>query len=228
LVGRLTEVREITLSDAPTLFKVLSDELVTPHISPPPPDVDALAGFIRWSHEERRSGRGFCVGIVPHGLNAAVGLIQLRALDPAFDVAEWGFALGAAFWSTGIFVEAAGLLAEYAFQTLGVRRIEARSTTSNDRGNAVLQKLGAHAEAVLSRSLSQPTGWRDQLLWSLTEEDYRQRATVPRCNSDQAMVQIARAVAETQAELRPFTPSIESPGRMFPFFIASSHKKSDG
>ena len=72
--------------------------------------------------------------------------------EPAFDIAEWGFALGAEFWGTGMFVDGAELVLDFAFDVLGVHRLEARAALKNGRGNGALQKLGAMQEGVLRRS----------------------------------------------------------------------------
>src|SRR4051812_16476897 len=118
-------LRELVAGDAPALFDLLVDPDVASHISSPPPSVEAFSGFIAWAQQERSHGTGVCFGIVPHGLTQAVGLIQVRAQDPSFFTAEWGFALGAAFWGTGIFRQAATLVAQFAFDVLHVHRLEA-------------------------------------------------------------------------------------------------------
>src|SRR6476660_3663563 len=150
--GRLVMVREIVPSDAPSLLVNLVDPVVAEYVSSPPPSLTAFQGFVQWSQFERAAGRGLCFAIVPDGLTDAAGIIQLRALDPDWFSAEWGFALGAAFWSTGVFTEAAHLLAEFAFTAMNVHRIEARSVEQNARGQAALQKLGARPEASLAKA----------------------------------------------------------------------------
>jgi RimJ/RimL family protein N-acetyltransferase len=176
LTGSLVHLREVVSADAPLLFELLSDPAVTEHISPPPPSVEKFAGFIRWAHQQRSEGRSVTYGIVPRGLETAVGILQLRALDPTWIAAEWGFAVGAAFWGTGLFAEAARLTATFAFEQMHVDRIEARAAVTNGRGNGALHKMGAAAESCLARSLRRPDGgYEDQLLWSLRAEDWRCR-----------------------------------------------------
>jgi len=76
----------------------------------------------------------------------------MRETEPNFAVAEWGFALGSAFWGTGVFEEAAALVLSFAFEHLGVHRLEARAVVRNGRGTRALQKMGAVQEGVLRRS----------------------------------------------------------------------------
>jgi ribosomal-protein-alanine N-acetyltransferase len=227
LDGHIAAVREVILHDAPTLFDLLSDPRVSAHMSAPPPSVHAFEGFIAWAQAERKIGRGVCFGIVPHGLDLAVGIIQLRTVEPTFCIAEWGFAMGVAFWSTGVFVETAELVARFAFETLRVQRLEARVMPTNGRGNGVLQKLGATVEAVLSRSLSRAGRYEEQLFWSLTKEAWDQRTLVRPmfCPSD-AKARIADAVAGTQEALRHSKPQTSGGvAPLYPFFLVDSGPK---
>jgi hypothetical protein len=98
LRGEHVRVREVVSRDAPALFELLADPPVADLMAAPPPSVRAFAGFIAWAVTQRQTGESVCFGIVPDGLMDAVGIIQVRALEPTFFTAEWGFAIGAAFW----------------------------------------------------------------------------------------------------------------------------------
>jgi ribosomal-protein-alanine N-acetyltransferase len=172
LTGPNVTVRELRAGDAAALFAMITSPDVTQFISPPPPDVDGLERFIECGMRDREGGNGFCMAIVPKGMDVAVGLIQLRRLEPRFEVAEWGFAIGSAFWGTGVFTEAAQLALEFAFDTIGVHRLEARATARNGRGNGVLRKLGAVQEGVLRRAFKRGGRYFDQVLWSILADEW--------------------------------------------------------
>ncbi len=127
LVGDRVQLRELRLSDAPSLLAMVTAPEVSRFISPPPVTVAGFERFIQWTQDERAAGRYICFAVVPHGMTTAVGLFQLRALEPTFVTAEWGFALGAPFWGTGVFMDAARLTVEFALETVGVHRLEARA-----------------------------------------------------------------------------------------------------
>ena len=223
LSGSLATVREVTASDAPTLFELLADPAVAEHLSSPPPSVEAFVGFIAWAQRERAAGRSVCFGIVPHGLHAAVGIIQVRALEPSFFTAEWGFAIGAAFWATGVFIEAANLVAEFAFHTVKVHRLEARAVAPNGRGHGALQKLGARAEGTLTRSFRKAGRTENQLLWSMREEDWQQRPLMARrYSAEEASAQIARAIQEVKQAMDAARPPHKTGGPAYPFFLTDS------
>src|SRR5262249_57178288 len=111
--------------------------------------IEGFERFIAWTHRERAAGSSVCVGIVPPGQASAVGLIQVRARDAQWDVAEWGFAVGSPYWGTGLFIAAAKATLDLAFDTLGVNRLEARTAIDNGRGIGALRKRGAAEEGIL-------------------------------------------------------------------------------
>ena len=150
LRGDGVTLRELRSSDAASLFTMVTTPEVTRFIWPPPTTIEGFEKFIAWSQGQRKEGNYLCYAVVPDGYDAAVGLIQLRTLEPgAFGTAEWGFALGSEFWGRGIFQVAARLVVGFAFETVGVHRLEARAAVRNGRGNGALRKLGAVQEGVL-------------------------------------------------------------------------------
>ena len=178
LVGKKVMLRELELSDAPALFTMLTAEEVSRFISPPPTTVEGFEKFIKWAIAERAAGRYVCFAVVPHGMDTAVGLFQVRQLEPGFASGEWGFALGSAFWGTGMFLDGGHLVVDFAIETLGVSRLEARAAVANGRGNGALRKLGAVQEGVLRRSFLKNGQFLDQMLWSILAEEWRQSKAV--------------------------------------------------
>ena len=178
LTGRLVSLRELRAGDAPALFAALSSEQVAKFISPPPATVDGFGRFIDWAILQRQSGQYVCFAVVPHGSDTAIGIFQVRSLDPAFGSSEWGFALASEFWGAGIFVDGAKLVIDFAFQVLGVHRLEARAALKNGRGNSALRKLGAVQEGVLRRSFLRNGEYLDQALWTILRDEWLQAKTV--------------------------------------------------
>jgi RimJ/RimL family protein N-acetyltransferase len=178
LKGARVSLREMRASDAPALFAALSSEQVSKFISPPPATIDGFGRFINWAIRQRQSGLYVCFAVVPHGSDTAIGIFQVRSLEPAFGTAEWGFALASEFWGTGIFVDGAKLVVDFAFKVLGVTRLEARAALKNGRGNSALRKLGAVQEGVLRRSFLRHGEYLDQALWTILQDEWMQARTV--------------------------------------------------
>ena len=179
LTGSNATLRELELSDAPSLLAMLTTEEVSRFISPPPTTVEGYERFITWTHQQRAAGQFICFAVVPKGMSVAVGLFQVRSLERGFSTAEWGFALGSPFWGTGLFIEGAQLVVDFAFETIGVHRLEARASVQNGRGNGALRKLGAVQEGVLRRSFLRHGQYHDQALWSILDTDWGQARAVP-------------------------------------------------
>lgn len=173
LRGPGVTLRELQPEDAASLFSLLTADEVTRFISVPPNAVEGFQRFITWSAAERAAGRSVVFGIVPDGFDMAVGLVQVRALDPAFTTAEWGFAVGSMFWGSGLFQTSAELVVDYVFETMGVHRLEARAAVNNGRGNGVLRKLGAVNEGILRKSFLCNGTYVDQTLWSIVHDEWQ-------------------------------------------------------
>lgn len=164
-------LRELRATDAPLLLATLSSDEVARFVSPPPTTVEAFERFIANLNSERQAGRLFSFGVVPKGMDDAVGIFQVRQLEPGFATAEWTFAIGSAYWGTGIFVDSARLVIDFSFGIVGVHRLEARVALKNGRGNGALRKLGASHEGVLRRSLIRNGEYLDQVLWAIVASD---------------------------------------------------------
>ena len=172
LSGKCVTLRELRASDAPSLFAMLTTEEVSRFISPPPTTVNGFERFIAWTIRQRSAGTYACFAVTLHGSDTAIGIFQLRELDPGFGTAEWGFAIGSPFWGTGAFMEGAELMVQFAFETVGVHRLEARAAVRNGRGNGALRKIGAVQEGVLRKAFLKDGEYLDQVLWTILDEDW--------------------------------------------------------
>jgi ribosomal-protein-alanine N-acetyltransferase len=173
LTRALVTLRELCLTDAPALFAALTTIEVSRFISPPPSTVEGFAKFIEWTYRQRAAGQYICFAVVPRGSDHAIGLFQVRSLDADFATAEWGFAIASEFWGTGVFVDGAKLVVQFAFETIGSHRLEARAAVQNPRGNGALRKVGATREGVLRKSFLKNGEYLDQSLWTILADDWR-------------------------------------------------------
>ena len=173
LTGKQVTLRELRTSDAASLFAMLTTQEVSRFISPPPTSVEGFERFIAWTHRQRAAGTYACFAVTVQGFDAAIGIFQIRELEPGFGTAEWGFAIGSPFWGTGVFKDAAELVLGFAFDTLGVHRLEARAAVINGRGNGALLKLGAVQEGILRKSFLRNGQYLDQVLYAFVEDDWR-------------------------------------------------------
>ena len=180
LAGDQVVLRELRASDAASLFALLTTEEVSRFISPPPTTVEGFERFIAWTLRQRTAGTSACFAVTLRGFDTAIGIFQIRQLEPGFGTAEWGFAIGSQFWGTGVFQEGAELVLDFAFDAIGVHRLEARAAVLNGRGNGALQKIGAVQECVLRKSFLRNGQYLDQVLYAILDSDRRELATAVR------------------------------------------------
>jgi ribosomal-protein-alanine N-acetyltransferase len=152
---------------------MLTTQEVARFISPPPTTVEGFERFIAWTLRQRAAGTYACFAVTLKGYDTAIGIFQVRETEPGFGTAEWGFAIGSAFWGTGVFQEGAKLTLEFVFDTIGVHRLEARAAVLNGRGNGALMKSGAVQECILRKSFKRNGAQLDQVLYAILEDDWR-------------------------------------------------------
>jgi RimJ/RimL family protein N-acetyltransferase len=207
LVTSSLVLREPRDGDAAPLWKQLAAEPVARMMREPPASRAGFERFFQWASRERALRRAMCYVIHPAGEPEPAGLIQARALDTAFGLAEWGFCLGKAFWGTGVFVEAARAVADFLFRHVATRRIEARVLPANGRATGALRKLGALHEGLLRRSFERDGERFDQVLWTLHRDDWLARTPEPVCRLEPgAPAEPVVSTAETAVRRSPWGP----------------------
>ena len=173
LTGAQVVLRELRASDAASLCALLTTEEVSRFISPPPTTVEGFERFIAWTLRQRAAGAYACFAVTIAGYDTAIGIFQVRETEAHFRTAEWGFAIGSAFWGTGAFEDGAAMVLDFVFDTIGVHRLEARAAVKNGRGNGALQKMGAVQECTLRKSFHKNGEYLDQVLYAMLDTDWR-------------------------------------------------------
>ena len=165
-------LRELRQSDAPALMAYVANPAVLEYVAGAPRSLEGFRRFIRWCRAQRRAGTYLTFGVVPTNQPTVAGLLQIWPIEHDFSTAEWGFVIGQPFWGTGVFNRAAELLLDFAFQTLGVVRLEARAVEADRRCNGVLRKLGATAEGRLRSSFRSNHVVLDHVMWSILAPEW--------------------------------------------------------
>ena len=173
LEGSAMTLRELELSDVPALFDALESSDIDVSFEPAPSSRDELLRYISWVRLQRTKGRAAGFAIVPRGVGQAAGLLQVGRADFAGAVAEWGIVLARSQRGTGVASEAARLMAGFAFETLGVHRLETRASGISPGSISLLRKLGAVREAHLRQSFAYGCAVVDDDLWAIIESDWR-------------------------------------------------------
>jgi RimJ/RimL family protein N-acetyltransferase len=180
LTGQTVTLRGLRETDAAALLNLLEADEVRRFVSAPPASVGEFRSFIAWTRRQQEAGTSASFAVSQVGSDALVGLIQVRDLGCGFEAAEWGFAVAADRWGTGVFHEAAQLALQFVFRTLNAHRLEARVLARNGRGIAALRKLGAAEEGLLRQSFRLANGYADQVLCTILRDDWFAQRQVAR------------------------------------------------
>lgn len=140
LEGRLVSLREVQLDDTAQVAEFLSDPRVSRHVSPPPRNIAEIEDWIRLARFRRGDGLRACFAIRLQHTDSLIGIGQIFR-PPGHDFPEWGWSLSPCVWGTGVFIEVAGLLLEFARDSLASAELVARVFAMNYRAEQALRKL---------------------------------------------------------------------------------------
>jgi ribosomal-protein-alanine N-acetyltransferase len=124
------------------------------------------AGFDAWL---ARSLTGPNVGLVAREIATAriVGVVNINEIVAgAFHSAYLGYYGMAWCAGRGLMTETVGLAVRYAFDTLGLHRVEANIQPDNTRSIALVRRLGFTREGFSPRYLRVGGAWRDHERWA--------------------------------------------------------------
>jgi RimJ/RimL family protein N-acetyltransferase len=170
LQGTFVTMREAQPETDDSLWSLIWPTEAVHLLAPPPRTRQELHAVLSGLLDGRQAGRE--IGFVACGGSRPIGLIQVRALEPSFQTAEWAFAFAPDRWSTQAPAEAARLVRDFLFEVVGTHRLESRSSMDSAERIDCLRRLGAREEGVLRRSAPVPGGFADQILWAIVKEDH--------------------------------------------------------
>lgn len=166
-------VREIRPEDAPVLLGLFTPDEIQVCIDPPTTSLEMFGRYIRWAQASRLKGSAVSFVVLTDDQPEPVGLVQVRQMDRRAAVADMGILLARQYRGSGLFARASRLVLDFAFLTMGVHRLEARTSSTNQAGEASLKKLGAVREAHLRASFPRGDAYEDDELWAVLSDDWR-------------------------------------------------------
>ena len=104
----------------------------------------------------------------------AVGGTTLFDYSEVHRRVEIGYTWLAKFaWRSALNTECKYLLLRYAFETLGMNRVQLKTDARNERSQAAIARLGAVREGVLRSHMIMPDGWvRDSVMFSIVAAEW--------------------------------------------------------
>jgi [ribosomal protein S5]-alanine N-acetyltransferase len=162
------QLREVTLSDAPAIFKMRSDKRVMRYMAmPPPKDISEaqqqIQKYLQGYQQNEAIRWVICLREQPDQL---IGTVAFWKMDKANHRAEIGYTLQYDYWRQGIMSEAIGAAMEYCFRILDFHSIEANMYPENEASRGVVEKLGFVQEAYFRENFYCKGRFLDSLIYS--------------------------------------------------------------
>lgn len=143
-------LRPVRDADAPALFAIFSDRDVMRHWSRPPmTDPDEAVALVRDIQAGCARGEALQFAVERGDERGAIGTCTLFHFHRASRRAELGYALARPCWGQGLMHEALVRLVGYAFDDLGLNRLEADIDPRNTASARSLARLGFRKEGTL-------------------------------------------------------------------------------
>ncbi|MGL4177978.1 MAG: GNAT family N-acetyltransferase [Dermatophilaceae bacterium] len=150
LETRRLRLRPFTRADREDLFSLHANARVMRYWdSVPWHDSTRADQFLARCTALEEQGSGARVAIERRDDGAFIGWCGLQRWDPDNRTANLGYVLTEETWGHGFATEAAAALLTWAFETLGLNRVEAQADTRNNASARVLEKLGFVLEGTL-------------------------------------------------------------------------------
>jgi RimJ/RimL family protein N-acetyltransferase len=190
LTGSLVRLRPLTLTDVPAVLNTLADtesmRLTGTHRQFSTAQVaEAISG---WADRDDRVD----MAVIERSTGAHAGEVVLDHLDTDNQSCGFRIALTQGYTGRGLGTEATALMLGYAFDTVGVHRVELEVYAFNPRARHVYEKAGFVYEGTKRQVLRWKDHWVDAQILAMLADDWAARR--------------ARAATEGHAGTPPLTP----------------------
>jgi len=172
-------LRDIRKSDREALIRGLSNLEITRWLSKVPhpyTEKDADEYFEKYQKKDLSENprKDYAMGLINRETGELMGCVGLHSIDRFQGTCTMGYWLAQEHWRKGYMSEAANEALRFAFEDLGLRRIEIEAYTGNQASNGLIKSLGFEFEGMRrlgTRCLA--TGEiHDVNMYALFREDY--------------------------------------------------------
>jgi [ribosomal protein S5]-alanine N-acetyltransferase len=178
LEGQEIYLRLLDKRDAPALLRVysLNRHFLTPWEPTRDTDFYTLAGqerMIGYLEEAARQDEAYSFGIFHRATRTLIGRITLSSVQRGIALsANLGYFLAEQYNGRGYTTDAVRLVLRFAFEVLGLHRVQAATLLHNIGSQRVLAKAGFRQEGLALRYLKINDEWSDHYLFGITVEEF--------------------------------------------------------
>jgi RimJ/RimL family protein N-acetyltransferase len=177
-------LRQTEEKDAEGVFAMESDPVAMRYWSTPPmQEFEQARAAVARAMSHFPNQRGIRWSIVRRADDLFLGHVALFHFSEQSAVAEIGYGLGRAHWGQGYMHEALTAVIEYAFGTLGARRLEADTHPRNAASLRALERVGFRREGLLRERWQVGDEISDSVVLGLLAREWRDGASAAKPDS---------------------------------------------
>lgn len=170
---RLT-LRRMMVADTGDMYEYACRQDVTRYLTwYPHPDREYTREYLQYLGKRYAAGMFYDWAVVYEPDCKMVGTCGFTAFHPANDCAEVGYVLNPEYWGKGIATEALTRVLQFAFEELGVNRVEARFMEDNVRSRRVMEKVGMRFEGVMREAMLVKGGYVSVGICSILRSEWQ-------------------------------------------------------
>jgi N-acetyltransferase len=173
LEGRLIRLTPLVLEHLPELTRIAYENTDAFRLTSTPTDPEQAERYFGKAFADRAAGVAHPVTALTHE-GRVLGTTRITDVEARHRRCELGFTwFDPTVFRTGVNVESKLLLLGFAFETLGMHRVQIVTDPRNVRSQRAIRALGASYEGVLRRHMVAKDGYvRDSIVFAITDVDW--------------------------------------------------------
>ena len=134
---------------------------------------DNLKHYMDLAFEKRASGDSYPFVVIDQLTKRVAGSTRFYDIQHHHNTLQLGYTwYGTEFQGTGLNKNCKFLMLEFAFETMGVDRVEFRADANNERSIAAMKSLGCVEEGVLRSNCTGVLGRRSSIVLSILKDEW--------------------------------------------------------
>lgn len=132
-----------------------------------------LKNYIEVALQGRDEEKVYPFIIFDKQLNGFAGSTRFYDFQNNHGTVQLGYTwYGNEFQGTGLNKQCKWVLLEFAFEELGLERVEFRADSNNERSIAAMKSIGCTVEGILRNNCAAPNGRRDSIVLSILKDEW--------------------------------------------------------
>ena len=134
---------------------------------------DNLRAYLDYALKEREKGTSYPFIVWDKKMEQYAGSTRFYDIQPKHNTVQLGYTwYGKEFQGTGLNKHCKLLMLTFAFEEVGVERVEFRADAKNQRSIAAMKSIGCTPEGVLRSNCASPGGRRDSIVLSILKDEW--------------------------------------------------------